>query len=152
MLSFIVDIIQKRRKVIYVISFFLVLVSIYGLTKIVPTGNITSDIPKKDQIYKDIKFMEKHFGGSIPFEILVSYKESGRLMTKSTLSKLEEIQLILHSDSLFSRSVSPVDFVKLINMSYYGNNPEKYTLIANRDRLRLKKYVDNLSVSNVTFT
>ena len=149
MLSFIVDIIQKRRKVIYVISFFLVLVSIYGLTKIVPTGNITSDIPKKDQIYKDIKFMEKHFGGSIPFEILVSYKESGRLMTKSTLSKLEEIQLILHSDSLFSRSVSPVDFVKLINMSYYGNNPEKYTLIANRDRLRLKKYVDNLSVSNV---
>ena len=46
-------------------------------------------------------------------------------------------------------SISPVDFVKLINMSYYGNNPEKYTLIAKRDRLRLKKYVDNLAVSNI---
>jgi predicted RND superfamily exporter protein len=93
--------------------------------------------------------MEKHFGGAIPFEMLISYKESGRLMTKSTLTKVAEIQDLLQNDSLFSRSISPVDFVKLINMSYYGNNPDKYTLIANRDRLRLKKYVDNLAVSNI---
>jgi dTDP-4-amino-4,6-dideoxygalactose transaminase len=70
-------------------------------------------------------------------------------MTKSTLTKIAEIQALLNNDSLYSRSISPVDFVKLINMSYYGNNPEKYTLIANRDRLRLKKYIDNLSVSNI---
>lgn len=59
-------------------------------------------------------------------------------MKNSTLLKIEEIQTLLKNDTLFSRSVSPVDFVKLINMSYYGNNPDKYTLIANRDRLRLK--------------
>ena len=149
MLNFIVEIVQKRRKLIYSISLIIVLISLYGLTKIKITGNITSDLPKEDSIYKDVKFMEKHFGGSIPFEIMISYKESGRLMTKSTLTKVAEIQALLQNDSLFSRSISPVDFVKLINMSYYGNNPEKYTLIANRDRLRLKKYVDNLAVSNI---
>ena len=149
MLNFIVEIVQKRRKLIYFISLVIVLISLYGLTKIKLTGNITSDLPKEDSIYKDVKFMEKHFGGAIPFEILISYKESGRLMTKSTLTKVAEIQALLQNDSLFSRSISPVDFVKLINMSYYGNNPDKYTLIANRDRLRLKKYVDNLAVSNI---
>ena len=149
MLNFIVEIVQKRRKLIYFISLIIVLISLYGLTKIKLTGNITSDLPKEDSIYKDVKFMEKHFGGAIPFEIMISYKESGRLMTKSTLTKVAEIQALLQNDSLFSRSISPVDFVKLINMSYYGNNPDKYTLIANRDRLRLKKYVDNLAVSNI---
>ena len=149
MLNFIVEIVQKRRKLIYFISLIFVLISLYGITKIKLTGNITSDLPKEDSIYKDVKFMEKHFGGAIPFEMLISYKESGRLMTKSTLTKVAEIQALLQNDSLFSRSISPVDFVKLINMSYYGNNPDKYTLIANRDRLRLKKYVDNLAVSNI---
>jgi predicted RND superfamily exporter protein len=149
MLNFIVEIVQKRRKLIYFISIIIVLISLYGLTKIKLTGNITSDLPKEDSIYKDVKFMEKHFGGAIPFEMLISYKESGRLMTKSTLTKVAEIQDLLQNDSLFSRSISPVDFVKLINMSYYGNNPDKYSLIANRDRLRLKKYVDNLAVSNI---
>ena len=149
MLNFIVEIVQKRRKLIYFISLIFVLISLYGITKIKLTGNITSDLPKEDSIYKDVKFMEKHFGGAIPFEMLISYKESGRLMTKSTLTTVAEIQALLQNDSLFSRSISPVDFVKLINMSYYGNNPNKYTLIANRDRLRLKKYVDNLAVSNI---
>jgi predicted RND superfamily exporter protein len=149
MLNFIVEIVQKRRKLIYFVSLIIVLISLYGLTKIKLTGNITSDLPKEDSIYKDVKFMEKHFGGAIPFEIMISYKESGRLMSKSTLTKVAEIQALLQNDSLFSRSISPVDFVKLINMSYYGNNPDKYTLIANRDRLRLKKYVDNLAVSNI---
>ena len=149
MLNFIVEIVQKRRKLIYFISLIIVLISLYGLTQIKLTGNITSDLPKEDSIYKDVKFMEKHFGGAIPFEIMISYKESGRLMSKSTLTKVAEIQALLHNDSLYSRSISPVDFVKLINMSYYGNNPDKYTLIANRDRLRLKKYVDNLAVSNI---
>jgi len=149
MLNFIVEIAQKRRKLIYFVSLIIVLISLYGLTKIKLTGNMTSDLPKDDSIYKDVKFMEKHFGGAIPFEMMISYKESGRLMTKSTLTKIAEIQALLNNDSLYSRSISPVDFVKLINMSYYGNNPEKYTLIANRDRLRLKKYIDNLSVSNI---
>jgi hypothetical protein len=149
MLNFIVEIVQKRRKLIYFVSLIIVLISLYGLTKIKLTGNMTSDLPKDDSIYKDVKFMEKHFGGAIPFEMMISYKESGRLMTKSTLTKIAEIQALLNNDSLYSRSISPVDFVKLINMSYYGNNPEKYTLIANRDRLRLKKYVDNLAVSNI---
>jgi len=39
--------------------------------------------------------------------------------------------------------------MKVINMAYYNNNPEHYRLIASRDKLRLKKYVNNFDVSNV---
>jgi uncharacterized protein len=140
--------IQKKRPYVYVVTLILVVISIVGLIQIKATGNITGDLPKDDQILKDIQFIEKHFGGSIPFEVMINYKEPGRLFKKSTLEKLEEIQNNYKQDTLFSKSISVVDFIKVINMSYYGNDPDKYELISNRDRARLKKYIDNFDMTN----
>jgi predicted RND superfamily exporter protein len=33
-------------------------------------------------------------------------------------------------------------------MAYYDNNPERYTIISNRDKVRLSKYIDNFNVTN----
>ncbi len=148
LINFIVKISQYNRPAIFIVSGVIIAISIYGLTKIKATGNITGDLPKNDQILLDVKFMEKHFGGSIPFEIMVSYKEPGRLFKNTTLERIELVQKEFEKDTLFSRSISPVDFVKVVNMSYYGNNPDKYTLISSRDKLRLKKYIDNFSMTN----
>ncbi len=149
LLNFIVYVTQNHRKLIYFISLVVVLVSIYGATKITPTGNITADLPKDDPIYKDFMFLEKNFGGSIPFEILVSYKVPNRHLKPETLLRIQEVQNLLKKDSLlFSRSLSLVDFVKFINMSYYGNNPKKYTLIEKRDRGDIKKIVDRGILEN----
>jgi len=148
LLDFIVRITQFKRTAVFIVTGLIIALSIYGLTKIKATGNLTGDLPKNDQILLDVKFMEHHFGGSIPFEIMVSYKEPGRLFKTSTLERLEQVQEEFRKDTLFSRSISPVDFVKVINMSYYGNNPDKYTLISNRDKLRLKKYIDNFQITN----
>lgn len=140
--------IQKKRPYVYLVTLGLVIVSILGLVQIKATGNITGDLPKNDPILKDIQFIEKHFGGSIPFEVMINYKEKGRLFKRSTLEKLEEIQNNYAQDTLFSKSISVVDFIKVINMSYYGNDPSKYELISNRDRARLKKYIDNFDMTN----
>lgn len=144
----IVHITQFRRKWVYTIALLIVGISVIGLLRIEATGNITGDLPKNDQILKDIQFMEKNFGGSIPFEIMIGYKEKGRLFKNSTMTKIETIQTEIEKDTLFSRSISAIDFIKVVNMSYYGNNPDKYTIISNRDKLRLKKYIDNFSMTN----
>ncbi len=144
----IIKITSNHRTKIYITAVTLVVISVIGLLRIEATGNIAGDLPQNDQILLDIKFLEKHFGGSIPFEIMVSYKEKGRLFKGSTLERLEGVQQILKEDTLFSRSISPVDFVKVVNMAYYNNNPEQYKLISNRDKLRLKKYIDNFTITN----
>lgn len=144
----IIKITSNHRTKIYITAVTLVVISVIGLFRIEATGNIAGDLPQNDQILLDIKFLEKHFGGSIPFEIMVSYKEKGRLFKGSTLERLEGVQQILKDDTLFSRSISPVDFVKVVNMAYYNNNPEQYKLISNRDKLRLKKYIDNFTITN----
>jgi hypothetical protein len=148
-IEYIVIIITKYRRWVYVGSVAILVVSIFGMTKIISTGNVTSDLPKKDPILLDMKFIEKNFGGSIPFEVTIDYKRKGRLFSNETLEKVEEIQAVFARDTLFSKSLSMVDFIKVINMAYYGNNPEQYKIISNKDKLRLKKYVDKFDADGI---
>lgn len=143
-----VHISQTRRKGIYIITFIVVTFSIIGLFKIKATGNITSDLPQGNQILEDIQFMQNKFGGSIPFEIMIDYKRKGRLFSNETLSKMDNVQNKYSNDTLFSKAISIVDFIKVINMAYHGNDPKYYKLISNRDKLRLKKYLDNFNMTN----
>lgn len=144
----VVYLVSYKRAWIYVGSVALLVISIYGMTKINATGNITGDLPKNDPILKDLQFVEKSFGGAIPFEMTINYKESGRLFKQETLLKVQAIQEEFAKDSLFSKSLSLVDFIKVVNMAYYGNDPNQYKIISNRDKLRLKKYIDNFDLSN----
>ena len=148
-IEYIVIIITKYRRWVYVGSVAILVVSIFGMTKIISTGNVTSDLPKKDPILLDMKFIEKNFGGSIPFEVTIDYKRKVRLFSNETLEKVEEIQAVFARDTLFSKSLSMVDFIKVINMAYYGNNPEQYKIISNKDKLRLKKYVDKFDADGI---
>lgn len=143
-----VHITQTSRKSIYIFTTIIVSLSIIGLFRIKATGNITSDLPRGNQILEDILFMQDNFGGSIPFEIMIDYKKKGRLFSNETLRKMEEVQTKYSSDTLFSKTISIVDFIKVINMAYHGNDPSQYKLVSSRDKLRLKKYLDNFNMTN----
>jgi len=133
----------SHRKRIYAITLVIVAIAIFGATKMEATGNLTSDLPESDPILKDIHFIQDNFNGAIPFEILINYKKDARKFDRATLQKVEAIQAWIEEDKEFSKSLSLVSFMKLINMAYYGNNPDMYKLIERKDMLRLKGYVDN---------
>jgi predicted RND superfamily exporter protein len=139
---------QYKRKMVYVVVTIVISLSLVGLYKIKATGNITSDLPKGNQILEDIQFLQAKFGGSIPFEIMIDYKSKNRLFSNETLQKVEEVQNKYSVDTLFSKTISIVDFIKVINMAYHGNDTSQYRLISGRDKMRLKKYLDNFNVTN----
>ena len=139
MLDFIVYTTEHKRHWIYISTVLLIVVSFMGISKMEATGNLTGDIPDSDPISKDIRFLEKHFGGSIPFEMMIHYndkdlfnfKEMNSKRINNTLNKLariDEIQETLKKDSLFSKTISIVDFIKALNMAYYSNDTSKYKL------------------------
>lgn len=143
-----VDIVSKKRKAVYIVTAGVIVLSVVGLSQIKATGNLTGDLPDGDPILEDVNFIQDHFHGAIPFEIMIDYKESGRLFSRSTLSRIEELQAYFAQDTMFSKSLSIVDFVKVINMAYYNNNPNYYQLIANKDRRFIKPYFDNFRESS----
>lgn len=143
-----------RRRTVYIITIILTIGTGVGIFFIKVTGNITGDLPARDPILKDIQFMEANFGGAVPFEVLIDYKERGRLFGKNTMQNVEQVQDMLNKDTLFAKSLSIVDFVKVVNMAYYNNNPEQYKIFATKDKLRLNAYLKNLSTTtnNSTFS
>ena len=74
-ISTVLHLTQYKRKWVYGVSIFLVAIGFYGVSKIKTTGNLTSDLPDNDPLKKDMMFLEKNFGGSIPFEIMINYKK-----------------------------------------------------------------------------
>lgn len=144
-----VNITLNKRKWVYIITLLVVGVGIFGVTKMEATGNLTGDLPKSDPIYKDIKFMENTFGGAIPIEFMIDYKKPSNLLNLKTLKKIDTVQTVLNNDSSFSKTLSLVDFVKVLNYSFYYNdslsveeNNKRYTLFKNRDKKYFKPYID----------
>lgn len=144
----------RRRLVIYLTCILIVGTSILGIFRMKVTGNLTGDLPEDDPILSDIRFMEKNFGGAVPFEVMIDYKsESFKGFVASSrfipfLKRVETVQEKLDEDTLFAKSISIVDFVKVLRMAYNDNNPNAYRLINNRDKIRMKKYLENLELSN----
>jgi uncharacterized protein len=154
LLDRLVSLTKNHRPAIYTTTIILVILAGAGVFFIKVTGNITGDLPPNDSIRKDIGFIEQNFGGSVPFEVLIYYKKNSRLFDNTTLGRVEDVQTMFAKDTMFSKSISLVDFIKVINMSYYNNDPRFYTAIKNKDKLRLKKYVEgfNSSIQNSSFS
>ena len=51
------------------------IVAFVGINKVKTTGNLTDDLPKGQQLFKDLKFLENNFSGVIPLEVIVDTKE-----------------------------------------------------------------------------
>jgi predicted RND superfamily exporter protein len=140
-----VHIVKHYRKAVYIVTIALLGLSFWGITKVEATGNLTGDLPDDDPIVTDLRKIEDVFQGSIPFEVLVNYKEKNRLLKKSTLKKIEAVQDTLSKNDVFSKSLSIVDIVKWINMAFYNNNPSKYKIPKSSDKRHLSEYIDNMN-------
>ena len=144
LLNNLINITKNYRPAVYVVTISVIVLSIVGMLQINATGNLTGDLPKDHQISKDFNFIQDNFGGSVPFEILVEYKEKSRLSKASTLRKIEAIQSLYKEDTLFARFVSYIDFLKAANMAYNDNDSSQFILVTNKRKLAaIKKYVDN---------
>lgn len=146
LLDSLVNITVNHRKWVYTVTIAVVGLSIIGLLQIEATGNLTSDLPKGHQILEDVNFMQDKFGGAIPFEIMIDYKEQSRLGKTKTLLAIEDVQEYLAKDTLFSKSISYIDALKAANMAYYNNDSSQYRLITSRRHLaKINRYLDSSS-------
>ena len=123
-----------QRKKVYWVTAFVVVIGAYGASLIKTTGNPTDDLPKNDAVFKDIHFIEKSFGGVMPFEIYINTNRKKFAKKEKTLEKIEATQALLTEYDEFSKSLSVVDAVKYARFAFYGGtNEDDYRLIKKKD-------------------
>jgi len=139
--KYLIYLVSNHRTKIYWVSLFVLLISLFGITKIVTTGNIVGDLPKGDQVKEDLIYFEEHYGGVMPFEVLVDTKKPGKAVKASTLKKIEALQEYFDSIPDFSKSLSITDAVKFAKQAYYNGRPEKYSLISGSEKSFIAPYL-----------
>jgi len=146
------NLVKNHRIATYIGTIIVIGLSLYGMTKVQSTGNIVDDLPKDDQIIKDLNFLEENFAGVMPLEILVSTRDSSRVTKDKTLRKIEKLQDVLESYPEISRSLAITDAVKFAKQAYYNGLPSKYSLISSYEKSFIAPYIrgNESDVGNVS--
>ncbi len=123
-------IVHHHRPRIYVIVVCILLVSVFGVTKILPLGYVVDDLPKKDPVLLDLKYFEKDYHGVLPFEISIDSKKPNGIFADGgrTLYKINKLQKLFLQYPEFSRAVSVVEGIKFFNQAYNDGKVKAYRL------------------------
>ena len=66
----------KFPKIIYFLSIFLIIFSIYGISKLKVENSFINYFSSKTEIYKGMKNIDEKLGGTTPLEIILKFKKS----------------------------------------------------------------------------
>lgn len=136
-----VYLIQHKRKWIYFSVFAIMAVAVLGITRIKSTGFILDDIPKKNQLYKDQKFLENTIKGALPLEVAIDTRKPNGVYGQAFLKKVESFQEYGKRIPELGRSFSIVDGIKVANQAYYNGGEKYYRLPGAQERTFLLPYL-----------
>ena len=142
-----VFLVQYRRKYIYFITTILILFGVFGILNIKTTGNLTDELPKESDLYKDLKFFESNFGGVMPLEVVVNTKKKNGLLKSYNLRKIEQLSQELATFKEFSKPSSYVDVVKYSKQAFYNGDSAYYSLPNSQEQRMILSYLKNSSAS-----
>jgi len=134
--------VHHYRKRIYLVVSILVIISIIGMTRILPLGYVVDDLPKKDPILLDLKYFEKNYNGVLPFEIAIDTKKANGVFADGgrTLYKINRLHKLMATYPQFSKAVSIVEGIKFFNQAYENGSLKSYRLPGAMELQKLAEY------------
>tara|TARA_Y100000590_G_scaffold117778_1_gene134755 strand:+ start:4432 stop:6885 length:2454 start_codon:yes stop_codon:yes gene_type:complete len=76
--SFLSKIAQKNTKSIFASAFIVIIVSIFGITKLEVENSFINYFDKKTEIYKGMKLIDNELGGTTPLDVIVKFPDKNK--------------------------------------------------------------------------
>ncbi len=145
MLSWVDKRTQKHRKVVYLVTGIIVLISAYGISKIQAVGFVIDDLPKDDPIYADMRYFESRFGGVLPFEVLVDTRKPNGVFADNgkVLYKIDRLERLLKEYPYFASPLSLIRGIKYANQAYHDGEAKYFILPTLTDFASIRQYTNN---------
>jgi hypothetical protein len=141
-----------HRKFIYSFISIVLVISLYGLSKIQAVGYIVDDLPRDNAIYTDLKFVEDRFKGVMPFEVNIDAFEKGRALTPELLAKIKRTEKLVAKYPEFTQGLSILTATKYLYQVYRGGDPKYFTLPGIDELAKLKDFQSSLDGKNNLFS
>lgn len=140
-LSFVNRIVHTRRTALYTFIGLIVIIFGVGMFRLKAIGYIVDDLPQNDPIYADLKFIEKHFHGIVPFEVVIDTKKENGVLNPQVLNKIKVMQREFAKYDDFTNPISLVEAIKLVYQGYRGGDPKYFQLPGALELQKLAEYV-----------
>ena len=135
--------IKYNKKIIYSVSFTLLIICSYGISQIKISGNLLEDMPNKKNFFKDIVFFNDFFNGIVPLEILINTGKKNGVKNLTSLKKIEKLKSVINTIPELSRPISIVDVVKYSKQTFYNGNPNFFKIPSRQENNFISQYVKN---------
>jgi predicted RND superfamily exporter protein len=123
-----------HTKWVFGITIILVIVSTLGLLRIKKEAFIVDDLPKKDQLYTDLKWFEKEGGGVMPLEIIVdTKKKNGLVRSIHPLEDIDRLHEFLITQPEIGKPLGLLEGIKFAKQAYYEGDSLAYSLPSGTD-------------------
>lgn len=142
LLDWFVNVCKNYRGTVYVVTIFIALLAGFGMSLMNNDALVVDDIPEDDPVMVDLRYYEETFNGVVPFEIIIK-KTKGKLLTKKTFKKVEELYTYMASKEEFSKPISVIDFIKYTSQAFYNGDPDEYKMVYTPDAGSIRNYVKN---------
>ncbi|MCS7188675.1 MAG: MMPL family transporter, partial [Bacteroidia bacterium] len=126
--QWIANVLEKRKKWVYALTIALFGIAIGGIWRLKAVSYMADDLPSDAQVIRDQAFFESLYGGSMPFEIVISTAQPQELRRLRLLKALSNLQDSLARYPELSRSLSIADFLKASRQAFWGGSPKAYGL------------------------
>lgn len=137
---------------IFFFTFVLLVFAAWGGVKLKSLVYMVDDIPKKQKLYQDLLFFQKHLTGVMPFEVVVDTHEPNGIKDPKTLNKLRLLQKKLGSREELSKGLSIVDALSFANQAYNDGNQQYYRLpVQDMDYANIGDYLGNEDSGSSSF-
>ncbi len=126
--------VSNHGNIVIVTSLLILVVSTFGIFNLKTVAYMVDDLPQTGQFMTDLRFIETHFNGAMPFEICIDTRKPNGVRKLSFLKKLDQLQEKLSKYPDLSRTLSLADGLKWGRQAMYNGSAVEYQL-PNRDEL-----------------
>jgi predicted RND superfamily exporter protein len=120
-----------RHNVIGIVALLLFVVMFAGITKIGYVTNFTNYMPEDNQVKKDLTYLDRKYGGTVPIELVIRAKSKEHDFTHSeSLELIDQIQkdVMAHMSEAYTSSFSIANYFKSINKAFNGDSQQSYRI------------------------
>jgi predicted RND superfamily exporter protein len=147
--------VHRHRPYIYMATGLITIFSVIGISQLYSVSYMVDDIPEDSQVKRDLNFLEEHFTGIMPLEMVIDIQTKIKKPLQSDLRiirAVDEFEQSLDSITVTSSPISIVSLVKAFKQAFYNNNPSRYALPTSRqEALFIFRYLKGQSDSSGLF-
>lgn len=119
----------RHKYAVLIICGFVGLSSLYFIHKIEINSSLLQEIPKKNPVLDDYKFMETDFSGTRPFEVeLTTTDTNSSFFYLENIKLVEEIETYLKDSCGVGNVISPLSLFRGANKAFYGGDNTHFIL------------------------